>query len=1104
VFKECLESRLIQLAFLISLGIAVSVIYLVEQYHYQQKHISTQKFSSNYVNQIRNNIAYTLSATYPIAALIRIQNGETTGFTELATEMLPHYPWASALQLQPDGILKYVVPLKGNSAAIGHNLLLSLDRTKEAFLARDTGKLTLAGPFELIQGGTGAAARLPIYLDSSEGRKFWGFSTVLIRFPDALDSINLQSLSESGIAYELSRIHPDTGLTQVISRSDEPLVSNPEVFNIKVANGIWFFRVSPIGGWINIVNLIFECLLGVFFTGLICFIAIQRMRLMKQSKQELDESKKNSRSTELQLKNVINGAQLGYWDWNYKTGEHFVNDEWLAMLGLEQKDTTNHMSDWESRIHPEDKKVLTKTIQSHIKSKTNYICEFRMLHADGTWVWIQGSGGIVEYDESTHEPLRLCGTHQNISPRKKVEEKTRLSARVFSETHDGITIVDVDMNIIDVNPAFVKITGYSLDEVFGKDPRILSSGKQSPEFYQDMWQEINEHGHWQGEIWNRKKNGDIYAELLTISELLDDTGNVINYIGVFSDITQSKRQQEKLNHMAHYDVLTGLPNRALFVDRFQQAIAHSKRTETQLAICFLDLDDFKLINDGYGHNIGDQVLIDVSQRIKDAIREEDTVSRQGGDEFTLLLGNIESMRKCEHLLERILDTLTEAFIIDDYSHRISASIGFTLYPFDDSNLDTLLRHADKAMYEAKVSGKNQYQLFSVQQDQQAFAKHHRLGQIKHALENNELSLYYQPKVNMVTGEVFGAEALIRWLHPDEGLIPPLEFLPIIDGTTLELHVGQWVIKEALTQLDTWRQQGIQLEVSINISSRHLLSANFFSYLEEALAKYPALDSAYFQLEILETSAFGDLDAIGNIIKICQENLGINFDLDDFGTGYSSLAHLRNLPINTIKIDQAFVRDMMDDPDDASIIDGIIKLAEAFHRKVIAEGVETTLHGEMLIIMGCEQAQGYGIAKPMPAEDMGNWLSHYSPNQNWLSRGRQERNPKEEQLALFRLIYEHWHHKFISNIQSPPEEVTSWPIMEAKQCPCNTWINRARHEKLFGKSYLDKLSKAIGRSLYIAQSTLLKYQEGDLDAARGDLAAIQASLQELHYALELFE
>ncbi len=591
---------------------------------------------------------------------------------------------------------------------------------------------------------------------------------------------------------------------------------------------------------------------------------------------------------------------------------------------------------------------------------------------------------------------------RDITERKKAESLLRLTSRVFSDTHEGVIITDSQANIVDVNPAFSNITGYSREEAIGQTPRILRSGKQSQDFFGDMWSNINEHDYWNGEIWNCKKDGKLYAELLTISTLRNTNKEIENYVGVFTDITESKKQQERLKKMAHYDDLTGLPNRTLFSDRFTQAIAHSKRTESQLAICFLDLDHFKPINDTYGHEVGDQFLIQVAKRIKDCIRGEDTVARQGGDEFTLLLRDIKSYAQCEETLRRIQQSIAQPYLINDITHNITASLGVTLYPSDDSDIDTLIRHADHAMYQSKQSGRNRYHLFSTLQDQLDVHKYCQLDEIEQALAKNEFSLYYQPKVNMLTGEVFGAEALIRWIHPKNGLIPPLEFLPIIEGTELEVKIGDWVINEALKQLDYWQQQGIEIEVSVNISSHHLQSNNFTTQLNDALAKYPAVESHFLQLEILESSALGDLDTIRNIIKHCQYQLGINVALDDFGTGYSSLTHLRSLPINIIKIDQSFVRDMLEDPNDTNIIDGIIGLTNSFNRKVIAEGVETTDQGLMLLIMGCKKAQGYGIAKPMPAFELPGWLKNYSPNQEWRNSAKKTYTLQEKKVALLKL------------------------------------------------------------------------------------------------------
>jgi len=675
-----------------------------------------------------------------------------------------------------------------------------------------------------------------------------------------------------------------------------------------------------------------------------------------------------------------------------------------------------------------------------------------------------------------------------------------LSSRVFSDTREGIIITDGNNKIVDVNPAFTEIVGYSREEALGRDPRFLSSGKQSPEFYQEMWQRINSQGYWQGELWNRTKCGDSYAESIAISVLKNDDGAVSNYVGIFSDITSGKKQQEQLSFMAHYDVLTGLPNRALFIDRFHQAIAHSKRTGRQLAVCFLDLDGFKPVNDQYGHEVGDRLLTGVAQRITETLREEDTVSRQGGDEFTLLLNDIESFEQCLKMLERVHCALAEPFIIDDFPHRITASSGVTLYPADDGDVDTLLRHADQAMYEAKLAGKNRYHLFNPELDRRTIEKREQTERIGQALANNEFSLYYQPKVNMVTGDIYGAEALIRWLDPEKGLIPPLDFLPLIKESELDIKVGAWVINQAVQQLEVWIGLGISLELSINISPHHLLSNNFLEQLKSALTKHPSVDPCYLQLEILESSALGDLNAINNIINTCQNTLGVNVALDDFGTGYSSLTHLRNLAANTIKIDQSFVRDVLDDPSDYAIVDGIIGLADAFDRDIIAEGVETTNHGIMLILMGCKKVQGYGIAKPMPASNFPQWLESYEPNQEWLLYGAKQLSAQESKVMLFALVARHWSERFIGNIQAEPESIEHWPTMNSQHCSCGTWLNREKSEKLIDAEFLSQLEEAHERSHNIANTLLLKYQQGERSAAKEGLNELQLAFHEISEAL----
>ncbi|MFK5913734.1 MAG: EAL domain-containing protein, partial [Woeseiaceae bacterium] len=584
----------------------------------------------------------------------------------------------------------------------------------------------------------------------------------------------------------------------------------------------------------------------------------------------------------------------------------------------------------------------------------------------------------------------------------------------------------------------------------------------------------------------------------------DKAGNPIRMLGINADITEQRQAEDKLRLMAHYDLLTGLPNRALFIDRLHKAIAHSHRSKHQLAICYLDLDHFKPVNDNYGHDVGDQLLIEVAQRISSTIREEDTVSRQGGDEFVLLLNDITSFEQYKQTLERIQYAIAQPFIIDNHSHIISVSSGVTLYPSDNSDIGTLLRHADQAMYQSKQSGRGHYYLFNTKQEQAITIKYHQLDEIEQALANNEFQLYYQPKVNMESGKVFGAEALIRWIHPKNGLIPPLDFLPIIEGTELEIKVGNWVISQALQQLDAWQKQDIYLEVSVNIASHHLLSESFFTELDTVLSKHPSVDSKYLQLEILESSALGDLNAISTIIETCQSALGIKVALDDFGTGYSSLTHLRSLPVDTIKIDQSFVRDMLDDPNDFTIIDGVIGLSDSFNREIIAEGVETTEHGLMLLIMGCKNVQGYGIAKPMPASNFPQWLKNYTPNQEWLQCSNQQRTKKENKVKLFILITEHWKDIFINNIQSSPEELEHWPIMNSKHCPCGMWIKRAKQDQLFEEKGLNQLDQTYIALHAIAQAMHSQYLNGNVNNARKKLSKFQTAFDEMNQAVRSLE
>lgn len=678
-----------------------------------------------------------------------------------------------------------------------------------------------------------------------------------------------------------------------------------------------------------------------------------------------------------------------------------------------------------------------------------------------------------------------------IFEQQKVKDQLVLLSRIFNVAHDGIFVTDAQNIIVDVNPAFCRITGYIRDEVVGQNLMSFNSDEHSLQLYTSMRRSIRHHGYWHGELLNRKKDGELFTALLTIS-LLKKDDVIQNYIGFFTDITKSKHQQHSLELMTHYDVLTQLPNRILLMDRFKQAVAHSNRTNSLLAVCFLDLDNFKPINDNYGHNIGDQLLIEVATRIKAHIRDEDTLSRIGGDEFVLLLGDIKNRAECEQLLQRLHEAFIRPYHIDDLAIRVSASSGITFYPVDNADLDTLMRHADQAMYQAKLAGKNRYQIFNTRQDKQIIDKQYRMQEIRAALQKKQMCLYFQPKVNMKTGRVFGVEALIRWFHPEKGFIPPLDFLPLLEYSELEIQLGNWVIETALQQIREWQSHNINLEVSVNISSHHLQSSSFLADLGAALYQYPDIDPKFLQLEILESSALSDLETICSTIKTCRNTLGIHIALDDFGTGYSSLAHLRNIDANILKIDQTFVRDVLDDPNDYAIIDGVIGLAESFGREVIAEGVETTEHGLILILMGCEQAQGYGIAHPMPAADIPQWLNQYSANEQWITWSHKKLSTLERQLAILELTINHWFTTFKNAILAAPDSNIRFPIMDPTKCHTNFWIKRLHLNDTLEQYYLNKLKDAHHKMHRAADKIITTCQSNTIEQTRQQLEILEQS------------
>jgi diguanylate cyclase (GGDEF)-like protein/PAS domain S-box-containing protein len=682
---------------------------------------------------------------------------------------------------------------------------------------------------------------------------------------------------------------------------------------------------------------------------------------------------------------ALEGAGDALWDWDIEAQTFQHSKSYGAMLGYHDGEIGQSPEHVRCLLHPEDEPTATAHLKAYLEDQSGgqYVSEQRMRCADGSYKWILCRGRVVQRD-SAGRPQRMVGTHADITERKQAHEEVLQSRQALAEERglfqailenapQGIWMVDAKGKGRFVNRGFCNSTGIAESQFLAArhyadlmPPSVAEScirsdkeclGQATPHVSRETLRFVDGREH-----------------LLEITRvrLLNQDGGINGIVGLAADVTERVEHERQLEHIAHYDTLTGVPNRALLADRLTQALARAKRDRGLMAVCYVDLDGFKQVNDSFGHDAGDKVLVEVTRRIRDAVREDDTVARLGGDEFVVLLVGLQAAEECVGSLHRMLERINQPIALRGAVLDISASIGVALYPEDEEDADTLLRHADQAMYVAKQSGKNRYHLFDAASDLRARSHHEMLQQIRHGLTGGEFELYYQPKVAMDTRRLVGAEALIRWNHPRRGCLLPAEFLRMVENTELEIELGDWVVDTAIDQLRSWRLAGFEIPVSINISAYHLQSPDFVRKLKESALRRGAMDCLRrLQIEVLETAALEDIARIGSLIQDCRE-LGVGFALDDFGTGYSSLTYLSKLDVDTLKIDQSFVRDMLEDKGDHAVVHGIIALARAFDMNIVAEGVETEAHYRALFQMGCETGQGFGIAYPMPAHELVHW------------------------------------------------------------------------------------------------------------------------------------
>ncbi len=674
---------------------------------------------------------------------------------------------------------------------------------------------------------------------------------------------------------------------------------------------------------------------------------------------------------------ALDGSRLGVADWHLQRDDGFASAAWRRLTEHRSPDWTPEA--WLAQVHPEDQPRLAALLESLASGTAGRgQAELRMRHA-GDWRWFEATLLVIERDAGG-QPVRLLATLADVQPRREAQERQLMSVSLFQHLHEGLLITDADLRALDVNPAYTQILGVPRDELLGTVPSLLRPQPADPVARQQraaMWAALRDQGSWRGELLERRRDGTPCTLQATISTVSGPDGDLRYHVLVIADITEQRQQREQLERQAHFDELTRLPNRARLSQLLDDAMRAADRDGYLLLVCYLDLDRFKPVNDRWGHAAGDRLLAELAGRLRSALRRReswvDSAARLGGDEFVLLLraGTLEEARLAA---ERVLRVVSQPYVIDPASDpvQVTASMGCTVYPIDHSDADTLLRHADHAMYGAKQSGRNGYLFFDPEHRRRTEERAMAIGRVQEALDQQEFVLHYQPKVDMRSGRVLGFEALLRWEHPQQGLVAPLQFLPLIENTGLSSRIGDWVLSRALEHLAHWHRDGLKISVGVNISARHLQEPDFAQRLAELLARHPEPLAEHLELEMLETAAHQDIEATSALLARCRA-LGVRFALDDFGTGYSTLTYLKRLPVDVLKIDRSFVHHMLDDVQDRAIVEGVIGLAGTFGCSVVAEGVESPAQARALLDMGCDWGQGTGIAAAMPVEQVAAWV-----------------------------------------------------------------------------------------------------------------------------------
>ena len=665
------------------------------------------------------------------------------------------------------------------------------------------------------------------------------------------------------------------------------------------------------------------------------------------------------------LERALTGSNDGWWDTNLVTGERYYSRRWYEMLGYHPGELEVGPDMWLSLVHPEELPRMRERYRRDVDGDiASDMFELRMRHKDGHYVPILTRFSILR--DAAGKAVTISGTNTDLTQHKAAQRRLLQAAAVFDTTREGIIVTAPGGEIQMVNRGFTAITGYDEQEVLGKTPSLLSSGRHGAAFYEEMWHAIGINGHWRGEIWNRRKDGQVYPDFLSISALRDEADEIVNYVGVYADVSGIRDAEEKLDFVAHHDPLTRLPNRRMLTAQVDHLLGAAKREHGTFAVLQLDLDRFKDINESYGHALGDELLVQVAGILKDCVRQYDTVARPGGDEFLIVLDKIAHAEDAARVANEIIERLGHEWALSNGARvRTGVSIGISLFPQHGCSTDELLQHADAAMYLAKNEGRNCFRYFSEHLTRSARERIELEAELHQAIPRGELRVHFQPQVNIANGSITGAEALVRWEHPVRGLVAPGSFIPIAETSNLISEIGNWVLRQTCMQGRAWIDSGMpQMTLAVNVSPRQFKSAGFTARVQQVLEEtgFPA---HCLELELTESALMDRGEkVIANLEGL--RKLGVRLAIDDFGTGYSSLAYLKNFPLDVLKIDRSFVKDIPKHSDDMAIASAIIDMAHTLGFRVLAEGVETSDQLEFLSRQGCDTYQGFYKARAVPA------------------------------------------------------------------------------------------------------------------------------------------